>query len=146
MAVHPCLGNGSRIGAYVAGVAVRQIEHEEVRLLLHPADLDQCLAKISLPMAGSVCQRHEHLPAALIPLPDVILDDRVASGEAMLFAKAVEHTLRRMALLARNRPVPIQPAIDDRYERFQLRSPHRGAATVTGRLGIRQHLANRVAR
>ena len=146
MAVHPRLGNGRRIGPHVAGIAVWQIEHEEVRLLLHTADLDQSLAEISLCVAGGVRQRHEHLPAALIPLPDVILDDRVASGEAMLFAKAVEHTLRRMALLARNRPVPFQPAIDDRYERFQLRSPHRGAATVTGRHRIRQHLANRVAR
>src|SRR5690606_9770239 len=81
-----------------------------------------------------------------LPFPDVILDDRVAAGEAVLLAKTVKYPLRRMTLLARNLTVPVQPRIDDRNERFQLRPPHRSRAPVAGWLRIRQHLADRVAR
>ncbi|MDR7031035.1 hypothetical protein J2X08_004465 [Rhizobium rosettiformans] len=43
-------------------------------------------------------QRHEHLLAAPIALAHVILDDRVAAGEATFIAKPVEYPLGRMAL------------------------------------------------
>jgi hypothetical protein len=109
------------------------------------ANLDHGFAKICLGMAS-------HAPAArtspgcALPLPDVILDDRVATGETVLFAKTVKYPLRRMTLLARNRSVTIQPCIDDRNERFQLGPPNRRRPTLAGRLRIRQHLADRVAR
>ena len=117
-----------------------------MRLLHNTADLDHGLTKICLGMAGRMRQRHEHLPAALLALSDVILDDRVAAGETVLFAKAVKYPLRRMTLLARNLTVTIKPCIDDRNERFQLGPPHRRRPAVTGGLRIRQHLADRVAR
>lgn len=59
MAVHPGLGHSRRIGANIAGVAMRQIEHEEVRLLLHAADDHHSLAKVGLCVPGRVRQRHE---------------------------------------------------------------------------------------
>ncbi len=68
VAVHPCLRHRRRIGPHIAGVAVRQIEHEEAGLLLDTADHHHCLAKVGLRMAQRVRQRHEHLLAALLPL------------------------------------------------------------------------------
>lgn len=88
--------------------------------------------QICLGMAGRMRQRHEHPPAALLALSDVILDDRVAAGETVLFAKAVNNLFRRMTLLARNLTVTIKPCIDDRNERFQLGPPHRRRPAVTG--------------
>src|SRR5690554_6274614 len=58
-------------------------------------------------------QRHEHLAAAPLALPHVILHDRVATAEAMLIAKPLEHPLRRVPLLAMNLAVALQPAVDD---------------------------------
>ncbi len=47
-------------------------------------------------------QRHEHLPQTTAPFADVILDDGLAAGEAMLIAKALEYPLCRVALLTVN--------------------------------------------
>jgi hypothetical protein len=63
VAIHPGLGHRRRIGPHIAAVAVRQIEHEEVRLLLHAADHHHRLAEIGLRMARRMRQRHEHLLA-----------------------------------------------------------------------------------
>ena len=104
---------------------MRQIQHEEVRLLLHPADHHQCLAEIGLRVSRRMSQRHEHLLATLIALAHVILDDRVAAGEAALLTKPVKHPLGRVALLARHLSVLVQPSIDGRNERVELRPPDR---------------------
>ncbi len=58
-------------------------------------------------------------------LTHVILDDRVAAGEPTFIAQAVEHTLGRMALLARHLHILVEPMLDRRNERIQLRSPDR---------------------
>ena len=50
-----------RVGPHIAGVAVRQIEDEEVRLARHTPDHRTRLAEVRLPMAGRMDQRHEHL-------------------------------------------------------------------------------------
>ena len=63
---------------------MRQVHHKEMGLLLHASDDHHRLAKIRLRMARRVGKRHEHLPVALFTLPDVILHDGVAAGEAML--------------------------------------------------------------
>ena len=99
VAVDPGLGHRRRIGPHVAAVAMRQIQHEETRLLLDAADHHRRLAKVGLRMAGRMRQRHEHLLPTLIPLAYVVLDDRVAAGETALITQAVEHTLGSMALL-----------------------------------------------
>ena len=64
VAVDPGLGRCRWIGPDEAGVAMRQVEGEEVRLLLDAADHHHRFAEIGLGMAGRVGQRHEHLPAA----------------------------------------------------------------------------------
>ena len=122
VSVHPGFRHCRRIGPHIAGITVRQIEREEVGLLLHPADLHQRFPEIGLRISRRVRQRHEHLPAALLALPDVILDDRIAAGETMLGAQAVEYPLRRMPLFARDAAVTFKPSIDDRYKPVQLRA------------------------
>ncbi len=61
--IYPGLRHSRRIGPYIAAVAMRQIQHEEVGLPLHAIDHHHRLAEIGLPMAGRVRQRHEHLLA-----------------------------------------------------------------------------------
>ena len=122
VSVNPSLRHCRRIGPHIAGITVRQIEREKVGLLLHPADLHQSFPEIGLRIACRVRQRHEHLPAALLALPDIILDDRIAAGETMLGAQTVEYPLRRMALLARDTAIPLKPSIDDPHKPVQLRA------------------------
>src|SRR5690606_12456141 len=90
-------------------------------------------------------QRHEHLSAAPLALPHVVLDDRIAAGEAMLIAKPLEYPLRRVPLLSMDLAIPLQPAIDDLGEPIQLRRLHRRRPPVSRRNRERQHLPNAVA-
>ena len=146
MAVDPGLGNRRRIRPDIAGVAVRQIEGEEVRLLLHPADHHHRLAEIRLCLTRRMGQRYEHLLVPAFVLAHIILDDRVAAGEPVLFAQAVEDPLGRVALLAGRRTIPFQPAVDDCDEPVQLRAPDRRLTPVPRRGRIGQHLGNAVPR
>ena len=104
---------------------MRQIEHEEAGLLLDAADHHHRFTEIGLRMARRMRQRHEDFLAALIPLAHVILDDRIAAGEATLVTQPIEHTLGGMALLARHLHVRIEPLVDRRHKRIQLRPPDR---------------------
>src|SRR3546814_8817159 len=88
-------------------------------------------------MAGRMRSRHEPLLATLISLAHVILDDRVAAGEAALVPETVEHTLGRMALLARHLQVFLQPMLDGCNESIQLGPPDRQLTLITGRCRIR---------
>lgn len=121
-------------------------QHEEVGLLLNASDPDQGLAEVGLCLARRMRQRHEHLLAPPFTFPDVVLDDRIAAGEAAFLAKPVEHPLGRMPLLARHGPVRLQPALDDRKERIELRTPDLRLTPVTRRNRKRHHLPNRVPR
>ncbi len=125
VAIDPRLSHRSGIGSHIAGVAMRQVEHKETGFLLDTADHHHRLAEVRLCMAGRMRQRHEHLLAALLSLAHVILDDRVAAGEPAFGTQPVEHSLGRMALLARNRQVLIQPMIDGRNKCIQLRTSDR---------------------
>ena len=125
MTVDPGLGYRRRIGPHIAAVAMRQIQHEEARFLLDATDHYRRLAEIGLCMAGRMRQGHEHLLTALIPLAHIVLDDRIAAGEPALVTQTVEHPLGRMALLAWHLQVFIEPMLDRRHKRVQLRPPDR---------------------
>ena len=146
MAVHPGLGRGRRIGADEAGVAMRQVEGEEVRRLLDPADHHRCFAEIGLSVAGRVMQRHEHLPPAAAMLADVILHDGVAAGEPVLVAQPIEHPLGRVPLLGALAEILPQPLVDDPGEPVQLRPPDLGPSPVPRRHREAQHLLHALAR
>ncbi|CUH40056.1 hypothetical protein JSE7799_02785 [Jannaschia seosinensis] len=91
-------------------------------------------------------QRHEHLSAAPLALPHVVLHDRIAAGETMLIAEPFEQPLRRVPLLAMDLAIAIQPAVDDPGEPVQLRPLHGRRSPVSWRNRERQHLLNAVAR
>ncbi len=73
-------------------------------------------------MARRLRQRHEHLPVTAFIAPHVVLDDRVAAGEAVLLLQAFEYPLGRVPLLARRRSVRCQDAVDDANKSVQLRA------------------------
>jgi hypothetical protein len=52
--------------------------------------LREIFSKTGLRIARRVGQRHEHLAATLLALPNVILDDRVAADEPLFLAPAIE--------------------------------------------------------
>ena len=79
MPIQPGLGGRCRIGPDKTRIAVRQIEGEEVRLLLNAANHDKRFTKIRLRMPGRVAERHEHLLAGALPGPDVVFDNRVTT-------------------------------------------------------------------
>src|SRR5690606_33433936 len=89
---------------------------------------------------------HEHLSAAPLALPHVVLDDRIAAGEAMLIAKPLEYPLRRVLLLSMDLAIPLQPAIADLGEPIQLRPLHRRRPPVSRRTRERRHLPSGAAR
>jgi hypothetical protein len=90
-----------RVGLDEAGVRVRQVEAEEVDLATLAADHRHCFAEVDLRMARRVHERDEHLPHPLPPLADVVLHDRVATGEAMLGSEALVDPPGRVPLLGR---------------------------------------------
>ena len=56
--------------------------------------------------------RHEHLPQTKVPFANVILHDRLLAREAMFVTKTLEDPLRRVPLLAVNRAILFQNAVD----------------------------------
>ena len=146
MAIHPGLRCRRGKSPHEAGIAVRQVYDEEMRLLLDAACDDHRLAEVGLSMAGRMRQRHEQFAAVPFPLPHVILDDGVAAGEPVLIAEPLEHPLGRMPLLAMDPAIVLQPAVDDAGEGIQLRTFHRGRSPVSRGNRKRHHLGYGVAR
>jgi hypothetical protein len=93
---------------------VRQVEAEEVDLAPLAADHRDRLAEVGLRLTGRMGQRHEHLAGAGAPLADVVLDDRIAAGEAVLGPQPIVDPLGRMPLLRRRRPIGRQDLVDGR--------------------------------
>ena len=146
MAIDPGLRDRRRIGAHVTGIAVWQIEREEMRLLRDATDDDHGFAKIGLRMARCMRQRHEHLAPQPFMLTQVILHDGIAANEPVLIPQPFENTLGGVALLAVPALILSQPRIDNLGEPIQLRPLDLGPPPVTGRHRKTQHLLHAVAR
>ena len=84
MAVEEGLGRLLGIGLHEPHVAMRQDHAEEGNLLALPPQLHQRLAEVDLGMARRMMQRHESLARRLPAGPDIVLYDRVATGEPVL--------------------------------------------------------------
>ena len=98
----------SRLGRkrhHEAVIRVGQVHHQVVRLPLHAGNHHHGFAEVHLRFARCVDQRHEHLPSTQRRRAQVVLDDRVAAPEPVLFPKPVEDPLGRMPLLDRSLPV-----------------------------------------
>ncbi len=65
--------------------------------------------------------------------------------EAMFVTKTLEDPLRRVPLLAVNRAILFQNAVDDIRERRQLRALRRLASPISRRFRMQQYLGNRLA-
>ncbi|MCH8243271.1 MAG: hypothetical protein IH897_11775 [Planctomycetes bacterium] len=114
--------------------------------LHHAAGDDRIrLAEVCLGMARGMLQRHEHLPPTASMLPHVVLHDRVATVEPVLFPQTLENPLRRVMLLAMARAVLIQILIDDPDIGIQLWSLHPCPAAITRRLRMPEHLPHRLS-
>ena len=132
MAINPGLGNRRRIGPNKAGIAVRQIQRKEMRLLLNSADHNQGLAKIRLGMARSMRQRYKHLTTASSMFPDIILDRRLAAAKLVLIPQALKNALGGVALLARKAEIVLQPLVDETSKSVQLGSLDRSRSLISG--------------
>lgn len=115
---------------------MRQDQAEEGNLLALPSDLDHRLAEVDLGMARRVMQRNEGLARRLAAGPDMVLDDRVAAGKAVLVPKPLEDPMRRVLLLAQNLRIGVR--LQDRIE------PSKPATTTGGRTRLRHR--TRIAR
>ena len=143
--VQPSLRRRRRAGRNKAGIAVRK-RHDEKMRAMHDAGNDRIrLAKVRLGMTRRVRQRHEHLPQTKVPFANVILHDRLLAREAMFVTKTLEDPLRRVPLLAVNRAILFQNAVDDIRERRQLRALRRLASPISRRFRMQQYLGNRLA-
>ena len=79
------------------------------------------------------------------PFANAILHDRLLAREAMFVTKTLEDPLRRVPLLAVNRAILFQNAVDDIRERRQLRALRRLASPISRRFRMQQYLGNRLA-
>jgi hypothetical protein len=91
-------------------------------------------------------QRNEHLPAANLFVPHVVLHDRVATGEPVLVPEPIEDPLGRMTLLRRPLLVVGKYGVDHAQPRPQLGPLDRLLALVAWRHRVREHLPNRLSR
>jgi hypothetical protein len=119
-----------RITDNKAGVALRQVDREEVDLALYATDDAQRLTEVDLGVTWRMHQRHEHLALTLTGRKDIILHDRHAAGKVVLIAKALEDPLRAMTLLLRVLPVLLEDLIDVADKRIQLWSRRRLLAPI----------------
>ena len=124
---------------------MRQVHAEEMDLLPHAADHRHRFAEIHLRVTGRVRQGHEGLAPPRPLDPDVILDDRVAAGKAMLVTKPLEYPLGRVTLLHRRRAVRLQDRLDHRDQTSQLRLIRRPLPHIPRRHREPAHLRDRLS-
>ena len=135
-----------RISHNTAGIAVGKLQGKKMRPLLHAGDDRIRLAEVRLSMARRMGQRNKHLPLTMASLTDVIFDDGITTGKTMFVAKTIKNPLRRMPLLAVDRSVLLQNAINDSREGIQLRPFRWVAASISRRLRMPQYLLHGLAR
>jgi len=125
---------------------VRQIHGQVVRLLLDAGNHHQRFAEVRLRLARCVRQWHEHLLAVQRRRTHVVLHDRVAARETVLFLQPLENPLRAVSLFSWPLLVVVQNGVDDAQPRPQLRPLDRLLPLVTGRHRVLQHLPHRISR
>ena len=129
-----------------AVVRVRQVHRQIVRLALHAADHRLRLAEVRLRLPCRMRQRNEHLPPTQLRRPHIVLHNRLAARESVLFSETIEDPLRRVPLLGGTCLVLFDNRVDHANPRPQLRTLHRLLPLIPRWHRIRQHLPNRLAR
>ena len=131
---------------YESVIAMRQIDHQVVRLALYAVNDHQSFTEVGLGIARRMHQRHEHLLPAELLVANIVLDDRVTAGEIVLVAQAVEDAFCGVALFLRTFLIVDEDLIDDSGEGIQLRPLRWLAPPIARRSGVAQHLAHRPSR
>jgi hypothetical protein len=127
------------------GITMRQVHGEEMGFLLHTADPHHRLAEIRLGVTRFMDQRHEHFPLAQALATNIVLDDGVATGKAMLVPQPFINPLSRVPLLARTALVRFQKRVDNAGKSIQLRPLRCTASLIPRRNGKPQNLSHRLA-
>ncbi len=102
-----------------AGVAVRQRQHEQGRLVPYPGDDYLGAAEVHLALAGRVEQRHEDLGLGLLVGADGIADDAGTPRVTLLVTQALIDPSGRVTLLGRCVPVVVDDLLKDGQERAE---------------------------
>ena len=117
-----------------------------MHLLLDPGDDRPRFAEISLRVPWRMRQRHEHLPAMAAMLTNVVLHDRVPTGESVLVTKTLEDAPRGVPLLPiAVAAIVLKPLLDQPGKLVELRSAHRRCASVARRDRKLKHLPHALA-
>src|ERR1019366_4430302 len=138
-------GLGRKRG-YEAIVGMGQVHRQVVRLLFHAGNHHQRFAEVRLCFARRMRQRNEHLPAVQLRRPHVVLHDRVAANETVLFLQPLKDPLRCVPLLRRSLLVIFQNGVDHTQPRPQLGTLDRLLSLVAWRHRVLQHLPYRLPR
>jgi hypothetical protein len=110
------LGALAREQAAEAGIAVRQGEDEQGRLVADAGDDDLGAAEVALGGPGRVQQGHEHLGLGLLVGGDGGADDAGTASVVVLVAEAFKDATGGVALLGRGVAVVLQDLVDDGQE------------------------------
>jgi len=144
MPVQPSLSVRRRVGTDITRIAVRQVQGEEICLLLDPTDHDQCFAKIRLAMSRRMAQRHKPLLAAALPGTHIVFYNRVSASKSTLAAQPLKYPLGYVALFAWARFVLDQPLVNLAGVRIKLWPLDRCSPSVPRRFRVRQHLRDTI--
>ena len=120
MAVAKSLGRFSGIGFDETAVRVWQVHAKIMEPDFLARDIAVRLTEISLGVAGTMAQRHEHLAGALHRLGDILAHDRVSAGESFFLPQPVENPMRGVALLLMNAAIVLQDLVDPCHVRTKL--------------------------
>ena len=121
-----------------------QVQHQVVRLPLHPADDHPGFAKVALGVAWRVGQGDEHLLGPPPALPHIVLDYGALTVEPVLVTQPLKDPLGRVALLPGNLAVSFQDGVNHPGEGLKPGPAGWVLASVSWGRRVGQHLAHRV--
>jgi len=120
---------------------VGQADAEERRLLVHPGDAHQGVAPVALRLCPRRVRQRQEAPRRalllLLPALHVLPDGALLARVAVLRDQAVVDALGCVPLLARRRPVRLQPRVDRGRDRVQQRPRPWRPLAVAPRWGTR---------
>jgi len=125
---------------------MRQIHGQVMRLLLHSGNHHQRFAEVHLRFTRRMGQGNEHLPGVQLFAAHIVLHDRVAARESVLFLQPLEDPLGCVPLLHWSLLVIFQNGVDHSQPRTQLGPIDRLLPLVAWRHRILQHLPYRLSR
>src|SRR6516225_5450415 len=138
------LGTLTRKGLDEERSRIRQRHHKQSHLRLLAGQPNRGFAKVHLGFTRWMRQRQKDLLMRQPPGPNGVLDHGLAAPVAVFIPESLENASGRMPLLLGGLAILVQDLVDNRQEWLQLPLRPRLALPVTGWLGMRQDLLQRV--